>query len=167
MTARGRSAFHACEGDGNDLGAEQDAEPANGANEGLMGSPPALGAVVRPLQAAQDGCAQLGQNRLGGNGIDRLLRENVFTAIGILAPDQLGSRDPAFACEALGGLGGNALRIEGDGCRGAALDLMDRVGGCRDVGDVDAQAARRREDADLAVGQPRSVKCLGDHLPHL
>ena len=93
------------------------------------------------------------QDRLGGLGGDVALGEDVLAAVGVLAAHEFGGAHAAFAGEALGGLGGVAVGVEGDLGRGAALDLVHLVGGGGHGVDEHGQAARARHDADLAVGQ--------------
>ena len=59
-----------------------------------------------------------------------LLYTSVLRAVGILATDELGGGQAVLAGEALGGLGGVAVRIEGDLGGRPAQDGMDLLCGC-------------------------------------
>ena len=163
MTTRGVATRHVGKRHGHNVLAQKAADPADRTNKGRMLVTPALRAVVGPLQASDSLLAQGRQDRGGRGGRDVLLGKDVLTAVGVLATDQILGSHTALAGEALGGLGGVTVGIEGDVGRGAALDLVNLVGRGGDVGNERSQAARARDHADLAVGQTGLVETLGDH----
>ena len=163
MTTRGIATRHVGKRHGHNVLAQKAANPADRTNKGRMLVTPALRAVVGPLQASDSLLAQGRQDRGGRGGRDVLLGKDVLTAVGVLATDQILGSHTALAGEALGGLGGVTVGIEGDVGRGAALDLVNLVGRGGDVGNERSQAARARDHADLAVGQTGLVETLGDH----
>ena len=163
MTTRGVATRHVGKRHGHNVLAQKAADPADRTNKGRMLVTPALRAVVGPLQASDSLLAQGRQDRGGRGGRDVLLGKDVLTAVGVLATNQILGSHTALAGEALGGLGGVTIGIEGDVGRGAALDLVNLVGRGGDVGNERSQAARARDHTDLAVGQTGLVETLGDH----
>ena len=163
MATRGVATRHVGKRHGHNVLAQKAADPADRTNKGRMLVTPALRAVVGPLQASDSLLAQGRQDRGGRGGRDVLLGKDVLTAVGVLATDQILGSHTALAGEALGGLGGVTVGIEGDVGRGAALDLVNLVGRGGDVGNERSQAARARDHADLAVGQTGLVETLCDH----
>ena len=163
MTTRGVATRHVGKRHGHNVLAQKAADPADRTNKGRMLVTPALAAVVGPLQASDSLLAQGRQDRGGRGGRDVLLGKDVLTAVGVLSTDQILGSHTALAGEALGGLGGVTVGIEGDVGRGAALDLVNLVGRGSDVGNERSQAARARDHADLAMGQTGLVEALGDH----
>ena len=125
-----------------DLGAQERADPADGAHEGLVLGAPALGAVVGPLDVGDDVMGELGEDGHGGLGGHALLREDVVVAVLGGADLELGGLDAALAGEAGGCLGGVSVGVEGDLGLGAAHDLVDSLGGDGHVGDDGGQAPR-------------------------
>ena len=163
MTTRGVATRHVGKRHGHNVLAQKAADPADRTNKGRMLVTPALRAVVGPLQASDGLLAQGRQDRGGRGGRDVLLGKDVLTAVGVLATNQILGSHTALAGEALGGLGGVTIGIEGDVGRGAALDLVNLVGRGGDVGNERSQAARARDHTDLAVSQTGLVETLGDH----
>ena len=163
MSARGVATRHVGKRHGHDVLTQKAADPTDRTHERGVLVAPALRAVVGPLQAGDGLLAQGRQNRGGRGGRDVLLGEHVLATVGVLATDQVLGSHTALAGEALGGLGGVTVGIEGDVGRGAALDLVNLVGRGGDVGNERSQAARARDHADLAMGQTGLVETLGDH----
>ena len=163
MTTRGVATRHVGKRHGHNVLAQKAADPADRTNKGRMLVTPALRAVVGPLQASDSLLAQGRQDRGGRGGRDVLLGKDVLTAVGVLATDQILGSHTALAGEALGGLGGVTVSVEGNVGRGATLDLMDLIGRSGDVGHERSQTTRARDHADLAVGQTGLVEALGDH----
>ena len=163
MTTRGVAARHVGKRHGHNILAQKAADPTDRAHERRVLVTPALRAVVGPLQASDSLLAQGRQDRGGRGGRDVLLGKDVLAAVGVLATNQILGSHTALAGEALGGLGGVTIGIEGDVGRGAALDLVNLVGRGGDVGNERSQAARARDHTDLAVGQTGLVETLGDH----
>ncbi len=89
VASGGAGARDVSERDGNDLIAEQAADPANGAHEGGVLATPALAAVVGPLDSGDDLLAYLGKNGRSVLGRRVLLGEHVLGAVGVLAADKL------------------------------------------------------------------------------
>ena len=152
---------------GHDLAAEQRADPANGAHEGLVLRAPALRAVVGPLDGGDHVVAELRQDGHGGGGGHVLLGKDVLVAIGVNTTLKLGGIDAELAREALGGLGRVALGVEGDLGLGPAHDLMHRLGLGRHVGDDDSQTAGRGDDSNATMGEAGRVERLLDELGKL
>ena len=163
MAARGVAARHVGKRHGHNILAQKAADPADRAHEGGVLVAPALTTVVGPLQAGDGLLAQSGQNRRSRCGRNVLLGKDVLTAVGVLATDQILGSHTALAGEALGGLGGVTVSVEGDVGRRATLDLVNLIGRGGDVGNERSQATRARDHADLAVGQTGLVETLGDH----
>ena len=163
MAARGVAARHVGKRHGHNILAQKAANPTDRTNKGSMLVTPALGAVVGPLQAGDGLLAQSGQNRRSRCGGNILLGEHILTTVSVLATDQVLGSHTALAGEALGGLGGVTVSVEGNVGRGATLDLVNLVGRGGDIGNECSQAARARDHADLAVGQTGLVETLGDH----
>ena len=166
VAARGVAGLDVGIAHGNDVAAQQGADPADRAHEGLVRGAPALAAVVGPLEVCDRVVEERGQKRHGGSGRNVLLGEHVFATVGVLAADEVGGGDAALARKALGCLGGVAVGIEGDVGGGAALHVVDGFGLGRH-GRQDGQAARGRKHADLAVGKAGSIKAIGDELGQL
>lgn len=141
MTARGVAARHVGKRHGHDVLAQKAADPTDRTNKRSVLVAPALAAVVGPLQAGDRLLAQNRQDRGSRCGGNVLLGEHVLTAVGVLATDQVLGSHTALAGEALGGLGGVAVGIKGNVCRGTALDLMDLIVA---VATLATSAARRR-----------------------
>ena len=141
VALRGVAALHVGVGDGHHVGTEQRADPADGAHEGLALAPPPLAAVVRPLQVGDHVVTQGGEDGQRGLGGNVALGEDVLAAIRVLAAHELGGIDAVLAGEALGGLGGVALGVEGDVRSRAAVHLMELLGRRGDVANVGGQAA--------------------------
>ena len=163
MTARGVAARHVSKGDGHDVLAQKAADPADRTHERRVLVAPALGAVVGPLQAGDGLLAQGRQDRSSRSGRNVLLGKDVLTTVGVLATDQILGSHTELTGEALGGLGGVTVRVEGNVGRGATLDLVNLIGRGGDVGHECSQTTRTRDHADLAVGQTGLVETLGDH----
>ena len=163
MTARGVAARHVGKRHGHNILAQKAANPADRTHERRVLVTPALGAVVGPLQAGDGLLAQSGQNRRSRCGGNVLLSKDVLTAVGVLATDQILGSHTALASEALGGLGGVTVSVEGNVGRGATLDLVNLIGRGGDVGNEHSQATRARDHTDLAVGQAGIVQTLDDH----
>ena len=163
MTTRGVATRHVGKRHGHNVLAQKTADPTDRTHERGVLVAPALGAVVGPLQAGDGLLAQSGQNRRSRCGGNVLLGEHILATVGVLATDQVLGSHTALAGEALGGLGGVAVGIEGNVCRGTALDLMDLIGRSGDIGHERSQAARARDHTDLAMGQTGLVETLGDH----
>ena len=167
MAAGGVAARHVRIGDGDDLLAEERADPADGSHEGLVLAPPALAAVVGPLDGA-DGLLAQGREQLErGHRRDRALGEDVLVAVGVGASHEGVGRRAVLACEALRRLRGIAVGIEGDLCLGATHDLVDLLGGSRAVADDDGEATRGGERAQLPMGEAGVVQALGHELAQL
>ena len=167
MAAGGVAARDVSVGHRHDVGAEQAADPAHGAHEGGVLGAPALAAVVGPLEVADDRLAQAREQRHGVGRGDVLLGEDVLTAVGVDAAHERGGIDAALAGKALGGLGGVAVGVEGDVGGGAALDVVDLLGGGRDVAHEGGEAPRRADDLDGAVGEARVLEAGLDELAEL
>ena len=163
MTTRGVATRHVGKRHGHNILAQKAANPTDRTNKGSMLVTPALGAVVGPLQAGDGLLAQSGQNRRSRCGGNILLGEHILATVSVLATDQVLGSHTALAGEALGGLGGVTVSVEGNVGRGATLDLVNLVGRGGDIGNECSQAARARDHADLAVGQTGLVETLGDH----
>ena len=163
MATRGVATRHVGKRHGHNILAQKAADPTDRTNKGRVLVTPALRAVVGPLQAGDGLLAQSGQNRRSRCGRDILLGKDVLTAVGVLTTDQILGSHTALAGEALGSLGGVAVGIKGDVCRGATLDLVNLIGRGGNVGNERSQATRARDHADLAVGQTGLVETLGDH----
>ena len=114
VAARGVAGLDVGIAHGNDVAAQQGADPADRAHEGLVRGAPALAAVVGPLEVCDRVVEERGQKRHGGSGRNVLLGEHVFATVGVLAADEVGGGDAALARKALGCLGGVAVGIEGD-----------------------------------------------------
>ena len=153
MAARGVAARHVGKRHGHDVLAQKAADPADRTYKRGALVAPALRAVVGPLQTGDGLLAQGRQDRGGRGGRNVLLGKDVLTAVGVLATDQILGSHTALAGEALGGLGGVTVGIEGDVCRRATFDLVNLIGRGGDVGNERSQATRARDHADLAVGQ--------------
>ena len=78
-----------------------------------------------------------------------------------------GSIDTTLAGEASSSLGGVAVCVEGDLGLGAAFDLMNSLGGAGHVGHDRSKAARRGDDAHIAMRQTSLVELLHDELRKL
>ena len=167
VAARGVATRHIGKGHGHDIPAQKAADPADRTHERGVLVAPALRAVVGPLQAGDGLLAQGRQNRGGRGGRNVLLGKYVLTAVGVLATDQILGSHTALAGEALGGLGGVTVGIEGDVGRGTALDLVNLIGRGGDVSHERSQATRARDHADLTVGQTGLIETLGDHSAKL
>ena len=163
MAARGVAARHVGKRHGHNVLAQKTADPTDRTYKRSVLVTPALAAVVGPLQAGDGLLAQGRQDRGSRCGRNVLLGEHVLTAVGVLATDQILGSHTALAGEALGGLGGVTVSVEGDVCRGATLDLVNLIGRGGNVGNERSQATRARDHADLAVGQTGLVETLGDH----
>ena len=163
MTTRGVATRHVGKRHGNNILAQKAADPTDRTNKGRVLVAPALAAVVGPLQAGNSLLAQSGQNRRSRCGGNVLLGEHILATVSVLASNQVLGSHTALAGEALGGLGGVAVGIEGNVCRGTALDLMDLIGRSGDIGHERSQTTRARDHADLAMGQTGLVEALGDH----
>ena len=163
MAARGVAARHIGKRHGHDVLAQKAADPADRTHERGVLVAPALGAVVGPLQTGDGLLAQGRQDRGGRGGRNVLLGKDVLTTVGVLAAHQVLGSHAALAGEALGGLGGVTVGVEGNVCRGTALDLVDLIGCGGDIGNERGQTTRARDHADLAVGQAGLVETLGDH----
>ena len=163
MTTRGVATRHVGKRHGNNILAQKAADPTDRTNKGRVLVAPALAAVVGPLQAGNSLLAQSGQNRRSRCGGNVLLGEHILATVSVLASNQVLGSHTALAGEALAGLGGVAVGIEGNVCRGTALDLMDLIGRSGDIGHECSQTTRARDHADLAMGQTGLVEALGDH----
>ena len=163
MAARGVATRHVGKRHGHDVLAQKAADPADRTHERGVLVAPALRTVVGPLQAGDGLLAQGRQDRGGRSGRNVLLGKDVLSAVGVLATNQILGSHTALAGEALGGLGGVAVSVEGDVGRGAALDLVNLISRGGDVGNERSQATRARDHTDLAVGQTGLVETLGDH----
>ena len=138
---------------GHNVRSEQAADPAHRAHEGLVHGAPALASVVGPLERGDDAPGKRREDGLGWLRGDVALGEDILAAVGVRAAYEFGGTHATLAGEALGGLGGIAVGIEGDLGGGAAQYLVHLVGGGSHGVDEHGQAARARHDADLAVGQ--------------
>ena len=163
MTARSVAARHVGKRHRHNILAQKAADPTDRTNKGRMLVTPALGAVVGPLQAGDGLLAQSGQNRRSRCGGNVLLSKDILATVGVLATDQILSSHTALASEALGGLGGVTVSVEGNVGRGATLDLVNLIGRGGDVGNERSQATRARDHTDLAMSQTGLVETLGDH----
>ena len=163
MAARGVAARHVGKRHGHNILAQKAANPADRTHERRVLVAPALGAVVGPLQAGNGLLAQGRQDRGCRCGGNVLLGKDILATIGILTTDQVLGSHTALAGEALGGLGGVTVSIEGDAGRRATLDLVNLIGRSGDVGHERSQTTRTRDHADLAMGQTGLVEALGDH----
>ena len=163
MTTRGVATRHVGKRHGHNILTQKAADPTDRTHERRVLVAPALGAVVGPLQAGDSLLAQGRQDRGGRGGRNVLLGKDILATVRILATDQALGSHAALAGEALGGLGGVTVSIEGDVGRGTALDLMDLIGRSGDVGHERSQSTRARDHADLAMGQTGLVETLGDH----
>ena len=163
MTTRGVATRHVGKRHGHNILAQKAADPADRTNKGRMLVTPTLAAVVGPLQAGDGLLAQSGQNRRSRCGGNVLLGEHILATVSVLATDQVLGSHTALASEALGGLGGVAVGIKGNVCRGTTLDLVNLIGRGGDVGHERSQTTRARDHADLAVGQAGLVETLGNH----
>ena len=163
MTTRGVAARHVGKRHGHDVFTQKAADPTDRTHKRSVLVAPALAAVVGPLQAGDGLLAQGRQDRGSRRGRNVLLGEHILATVGVLATNQVLGSHTALAGKALGGLGGVAVGIKGNVCRGAALDLMDLIGRGGDVGNECSQTTRARDHADLAVGQTGLVETLGDH----
>ena len=163
MTTRGVAARHVGKRHGHDVFTQKAADPTDRTHKRSVLVAPALAAVVGPLQAGDGLLAQGRQDRGSRRGRNVLLGEHILATVGVLATNQVLGSHTALAGKALGGLGGVAVGIKGNVCRGAALDLMNLIGRGGDVGNECSQTTRARDHADLAVGQTGLVETLGDH----
>ena len=163
MTARGVATRHVGKRHGHNVLAQKAADPTDRTHERGVLVAPALGAVVGPLQAGDGLLAQGRQDRGGRCGGNVLLGEHILATVSVLATDQVLGSHTALAGEALGGLGGVTVSVEGNVGRGATLDLVNLIGRGGDVSHECSQATRARDHADLAVGQTGLVETLGDH----
>ena len=163
MATRGVATRHVGKRHGHDVLAQKAADPTDRTNKRSVLVAPALAAVVGPLQAGDGLLAQSGQNRRSRCGGNVLLGEHILATVSVLATDQVLGSHTALASEALGGLGGVAVGIKGNVCRGTTLDLVNLIGRGGDVGHERSQTTRARDHADLAVGQAGLVETLGNH----
>ena len=143
---------------GDDLGAEKRADPADGTNEALVLAPPALRAVVRPLEPGNRRLGHLRENRHRGPRRDVLLGPDVLASVDVVPADERGGIDAELAGEARGSLGRQAIGAEGDGGGGATLDLANLLGGELDVAHANDEAPRSLRGTNLAVRETGLVE---------
>ena len=143
---------------------EQGDDPTHGAHEVVAVRGPALGA--RPLDGGDEAGKHVGQQVGHGRCRDVLGGEDVLDALH-LATFEVFRGKPLAAREADGGLGGIAVRIEGD-LRGRALVFLDeRLGGVGHAVGHDDQTARAGVDFDGLEGDARVGKGRGHHFLQL
>ncbi len=149
---------------GNHLVAQKRHQPAHRTREHLARGAPA--ARLRPADVVDHTAQHARQKRSGLLGGHLAHGVDVLGAV-LVAALQVVHGKPLAAGESLGGLGGPAGLVEGNGDGRPAEDLLQGLGGRGHVGHHGDETARTRVDGHIPVGNAHRVQGGGHKLGQL